>query len=442
MIIDFPETYDKVGPALVRTGNWDPKKTFITDGLVTGKLAGLVGAEATEGLRGTAPGTPEKGAPSEAFNALYEKSSPKNVERGTFDSQNFDAVILCYLAAVAAGSTEGEAMKDELKDITGPPGTKYTWQQLPDAIKALQDGKDIDYNGAAGEINLDDNGDPTEGVYDIVELKNGEFGTIKQVPPRRHRPQPRGRPASSQQRPKLSRARGPGPGSGRSICSTRAAQVELRDLRVVEQFLAPPLEAFLAEVEHIAAVGERERPPRVLLDHHDRDARAVDLGDLLEDRVDERRREPGRGLVEQQYLRVRHQRSRHRDHLPFAAAHRAGGLRSALAETRKELVHAGDALAGRRAVEGAHLEVLLDGEGGKHVVELRHVAEPLARDRVRLRSGEVVARNRTRPWRGFSRPKIVLISVDLPAPFGPITVTISPSATRIETPLRMSTSGT
>jgi branched-chain amino acid transport system substrate-binding protein len=182
VIIDFPETYDKVGPALVRTGNWDPKKTFITDGLVTGKLPGLAGAAATEGLRGTAPGTPEAGAPSQAFNRLYNASSPKNVERGTFDSQNFDAVILCYLSAVAAGSTDGEDMKNELRDITGPPGQKYTWQQLPDAIKALQDGKDIDYNGAAGEINLDENGDPTEGVYDIVQLKNGEFSQIKQVP--------------------------------------------------------------------------------------------------------------------------------------------------------------------------------------------------------------------------------------------------------------------
>ena len=177
VIIDFPETYDKVGPALVRTGNWDADED-VHHGRPGHRAScpGHAGAAATEGLRGTAPGTPETGAPSEAFDTLYEQSAPKNVERGTFDSQNFDAVMLCYLAAVAAGSTEGEEMKDELQDVTGPPGDKYTWQQLPEAIKALQDGKDIDYNGAAGEINLDDNGDPTEGVYDIVELKNGEFG--------------------------------------------------------------------------------------------------------------------------------------------------------------------------------------------------------------------------------------------------------------------------
>ena len=52
-----------------------------------------------------------------------------------------------------------------------------------------------------------------------------------------------------------------------------------------------------------------------------------------------------------------------------------------------------------------------------------------------------VSPKRTLPLRGLSRPKIVLIRVDLPAPLGPTMVTISPSPTSIETPLRMSTSG-
>jgi branched-chain amino acid transport system substrate-binding protein len=181
-IVDFPETYNKVGPALVRTGNWDPKKTFVTDGLVTSSLPKSAGVEATDGLRGTAPGTPEKGAASEAFDALWNKTKPK-MDRGTFDSQNFDAVVLCYLSAVAAGSTNGEDMKNELRDVSGPPGTKYSWEQLPDAIKALQDGKDIDYQGAAGDINLDENGDPTTGVYDLLKYESAKLiRPIKQIP--------------------------------------------------------------------------------------------------------------------------------------------------------------------------------------------------------------------------------------------------------------------
>jgi ABC-type branched-subunit amino acid transport system substrate-binding protein len=180
VIIDFPETFEKVGPALQRTGQWDANKTYITDGLASGDLVESLDP-LMEGIRGTAPGTPEAGAASQAFDQLYQQSEPRNVDRNTFDAQNFDAVILCYLAAVAAGSTDGQEMADQLRDLTGPGGTKYTWQQLPEAIQALQNGDDIDYVGAAGEIDLDENGDPTKGVYDVYRIENADFSPIRQV---------------------------------------------------------------------------------------------------------------------------------------------------------------------------------------------------------------------------------------------------------------------
>jgi ABC-type branched-subunit amino acid transport system substrate-binding protein len=180
VIIDFPETFEKVGPALQRTGQWDANITYITDGLASGDLVESLDP-LMEGIRGTAPGTPEAGAASQAFDQLYQQSEPRNVDRNTFDAQNFDAVILCYLAAVAAGSTDGQEMADQLRDITGPGGTKYTWQQLPEAIQALQNGDDIDYVGAAGEIDLDENGDPTKGVYDVYRIENADFSPIRQV---------------------------------------------------------------------------------------------------------------------------------------------------------------------------------------------------------------------------------------------------------------------
>ena len=82
-------------------------------------------------------------------------------------------MILCYLAAVAAGSTDGTDMAAELRDVSGPPGDKFSWQQL-DAIEALQNGDDIDYLGASGEIDMDEAGDATEDVYDVWRYKDGE----------------------------------------------------------------------------------------------------------------------------------------------------------------------------------------------------------------------------------------------------------------------------
>jgi branched-chain amino acid transport system substrate-binding protein len=172
VIVDFPETYNKVGPALVRAG-FDPKTTFVTDGLISGDLAEGAGADAVNGLRGTAPGVPDGDPSEEAFNQLYEAAEPADVERQTFDAQNFDAVMLCYLAAVAAGSTEGADMAEHVVDISAPGGTEYTFEELPDAIEALQNGDDIDYQGASGPIDMDENGDATAGVYDIYEFTDG-----------------------------------------------------------------------------------------------------------------------------------------------------------------------------------------------------------------------------------------------------------------------------
>jgi branched-chain amino acid transport system substrate-binding protein len=187
VIIDFPETFSKVGPALVRTGEWDPAKTWVTDGLKSGSLPDDVGREATEGLRGTAPGVPDANQAATAFEELYTEAP--GPARQTFDAQNFDAVILCYLTAVAAGSAEGPEMAAQIRSVSGPPGTKYTWEQLPDAVEALQNGEDIDYRGASGAIDLDEDGNPTAGVYDIFRYEGGDVENIDEVPLPGGRPQ-------------------------------------------------------------------------------------------------------------------------------------------------------------------------------------------------------------------------------------------------------------
>jgi hypothetical protein len=133
-------------------------------------------------MRGTAPGAPEKGEAEQAFRDLYDNAEPRDVEAQTFDAQQFDATILCYLAAVAAGSTDGQEMADVLADITAPGGTQYTWEQLPEMIEALQNGDDIDYEGAAGSINMNENGDATSEVYDTYAYKGGEFVVTEDLP--------------------------------------------------------------------------------------------------------------------------------------------------------------------------------------------------------------------------------------------------------------------
>jgi ABC-type branched-subunit amino acid transport system substrate-binding protein len=181
LIVDFPETFNKVGPALVRTGSWDPSKTFVTDGLRDNGLPDSAGTEATEGLIGTSPTTASNPA-AEGFDDAFASVDPANVKRGTFDVNAFDSVIVAFLAVLKAGTADPTVWKDELADVSGPGGTQYAFKDLAAAINDVVAGNDIDYEGASGPINFDESGDPT-GQYDEWTFKNGKVDVLKaQVP--------------------------------------------------------------------------------------------------------------------------------------------------------------------------------------------------------------------------------------------------------------------
>jgi branched-chain amino acid transport system substrate-binding protein len=179
VVIDFPETFAKLGPALVRTGAWDPTKTFATDGLRDSSLPGDVGEQATGGMRGTAPVPPEGSEAAQAFATIFEQRAREGVERQTFDAHAFDAVVLAFLAAAAANSSDPADVKEQLQAVSGPPGEAFTFEQLGEALTALANGEDIDYQGASGPIDWDDNGDPTAATYELWQFENGEIASLR-----------------------------------------------------------------------------------------------------------------------------------------------------------------------------------------------------------------------------------------------------------------------
>jgi branched-chain amino acid transport system substrate-binding protein len=179
-IFGAASTYQKLAAALLTTGRWSPAQTYGPDALAARSLPAAAGAEATEGLRGVAPGAPEGTPATEAFDALYARApGPK---REAFDAQLFDAVVLCYLSAVKAGKADGRPMAAAVPAISAPPGQRYTWQQLPQAIRALEQGKDIDYDGASGPIDMNAAGDATVGAFDMFRFRGGRLEVYDQVP--------------------------------------------------------------------------------------------------------------------------------------------------------------------------------------------------------------------------------------------------------------------
>jgi ABC-type branched-subunit amino acid transport system substrate-binding protein len=173
VIVDFEEPYNRLGAALARTGDFEPENLLTADGLAFTELPGTIPDPALDGASGTRPSAPEGTETVEAFDQLFTDAPGPG--RQTFDANNFDAVLMCVLAAVAAGSNEGPAIQEQLQAVSGPEGEQYDYTQLADAIQALRDGDEIDFEGVSGPIDFDDNGDPGVAFYDLWHYEGGEL---------------------------------------------------------------------------------------------------------------------------------------------------------------------------------------------------------------------------------------------------------------------------
>ena len=71
----------------------------------------------------------------------------------------YDATVAIALAAQAAGSVEGQSIRDQLRVIGGPPGQIVlgTPAGVADGLRWLAAGREIDYEGAASTLDWDGN---------------------------------------------------------------------------------------------------------------------------------------------------------------------------------------------------------------------------------------------------------------------------------------------
>ena len=181
MIIDFEDPYGKVGAALVRTGDFDATKMFTADGLAFEPIPDSIPAEALDGASGTRPATPEDTDTAKAFDELFELGRRRRRSATRSTRRTSTPCRSACSAAVAAGSTEGADIQAQIQNVSGAPGDKYDFTQMADAITALQNGEDIDFEGVSGPLDLDDNGDPTVATYETFDYDGGELTVTGQV---------------------------------------------------------------------------------------------------------------------------------------------------------------------------------------------------------------------------------------------------------------------
>ncbi len=156
---------------------------IFTDGNRSEDLIGQIGAGNLEGSVGTAPGSDPENASTKAWNAAYVAEYGA-LPALSFVREAYDAVIAIALAAEAAGSTDGAAIRDQLARIAGPPGEAYVAgpEGVRAALEAIRDGGDINYEGAATPIDWNAAGDVTSGFMEIYGYRDGALVTIEVQP--------------------------------------------------------------------------------------------------------------------------------------------------------------------------------------------------------------------------------------------------------------------
>ena len=145
---------------------------MFVDGTKNQEMFDNIGVENFEGGYGTAPGAP--GTPhQETFKELYASKldgDPSSI----FISEAFDAAAILALAIAEAGSENGDDIKAAIRKVANAPGEKVGPGDLPRALQLISEGKDIDYVGAAGEQEMDQNGD-VQNTIEIWKIKDGSI---------------------------------------------------------------------------------------------------------------------------------------------------------------------------------------------------------------------------------------------------------------------------
>ncbi len=149
---------------------------LLTDGVYSPDFVRQVGKSGGKsiiaGALGTVPGADGEGLAN--LTTLWKDKTGEDI--GAYVPQSWDAAVLLMLAAEAADANTGEGIKSKIREVANAPGTEVS--DPCEAIELLRNGEEINYQGASGNVDIDENGDIV-GSYDVWTVK--EDGTLEVI---------------------------------------------------------------------------------------------------------------------------------------------------------------------------------------------------------------------------------------------------------------------
>ena len=179
----YAETGSLFLKAAYQQGVTKDVQILLTDGVKSDSFPDQVGKGKDgkyilSGAIGTVPGSSGKGL--ENFNKLWKDK--KGTSPGEYAPQAWDAAALLVLAAQAAKENTGVAIASKLREVAAGRGTPVS--DVCQGLKLLKEGKQINYQGASGDVDVDTNGDVI-GTYDVWTVEDdGKIKVIDKVSPK------------------------------------------------------------------------------------------------------------------------------------------------------------------------------------------------------------------------------------------------------------------
>jgi branched-chain amino acid transport system substrate-binding protein len=104
--------------------------------------------------------------------ALYRSYNPAAQPASSgFILSAYDALIVMSLAITAAETTDPAAVAAQIKRVASPPGRVICPGQWTKAFRLLDQGKDINYEGALGPVDFDERGNATGLTYGVFRVQ-------------------------------------------------------------------------------------------------------------------------------------------------------------------------------------------------------------------------------------------------------------------------------
>ena len=177
LLVGYPENGITILRQALQEGYFD--QFIMTDGMKTPKVVEAIGGQYLANTIGSTP-TAFDTAGAENFTKAYEDEYGSLPPKPFIDTA-YDATYLLALAMQAAGSTDGAAMRDALHEVANPPGVKVGPGQWAKALEALQNGEEVNYEGAAGPHDFDENGDVPGVIEHWTFTEDGGVETVRKV---------------------------------------------------------------------------------------------------------------------------------------------------------------------------------------------------------------------------------------------------------------------